>query len=93
MSFVSKNECLINKKIFFDEAQEIIFKSFSDVLSLVSGAYYPPRSKKVINLIKRLKSDNFVKSTLGGCVIEEQDSFILISKEMKTKKMLDQPRK
>ena len=82
-SFVSKNKCLINKKIFSEEAQEIIFKFFYDILPLVSGTYYPPRSKKVVNLINRLKSDKFVKSTLGGCIIEEKDNFILISKELK----------
>jgi len=86
VSFVSKKRCLINRKIFSDEAGEIIFKSFSDILSLVSGTYYPPRSKKITNLINRLKKDKFTKSTLGGCVVEEKDSFILISKEMKTKK-------
>ena len=82
-SFVSKNKCLINKKIFSEEAQEIIFKFFYEILPLVSGTYYPPRSKKVVNLINRLKSDEFAKSTLGGCVIEEKDNFILISKELK----------
>jgi len=86
VSFISKNKCLVNKKIFTDEAQEIIFKSFSDILSLVSGTYYPPRSKKVVNLINRLKGKNFSKSTLGGCIIEERDNFVLISKELKTKK-------
>tara|TARA_X000000368_G_C22994878_1_gene696142 strand:- start:206 stop:1273 length:1068 start_codon:yes stop_codon:yes gene_type:complete len=84
-SFLSKNRCLINKKIFLEEADEIIFKSFSDILSLVSGTYYPPRSKKIINLIERLKKSKFVKSTLGGCIIEEKDNFILISKEAKSK--------
>jgi len=96
-SFVSKNKCLINKKIFSEEAQEIIFKFFYDILPLVSGTYYPPRSKKVVNLINRLKSDKFAKSTLGGCIIEEKDNFILISKELKNelkiKKMSYQPRK
>ena len=82
-SFVSKNKCLINKKIFSEEAQEIIFKFFYDILPLVSGTYYPPRSKKVVNLINRLKSDKFAKSTLGGCIIEEKDNFILVSKELK----------
>jgi tRNA(Ile)-lysidine synthase len=82
-SFVSKNKCLINKKIFSEEAQEIIFKFFYDILPLVSGTYYPPRSKKVVNLINRLKSDKFAKSTLGGCIIEKKDNFILISKELK----------
>ena len=59
VSFVSKGRCLINKQIFSEEAGEIIFKSFSDTLSLVSGTYYPPRSKKVINLIDRIKKINF----------------------------------
>ena len=92
-SFVSKNKCLINKKIFSDEAGEIIFKSFSDILSLVSGTYYPPRSKKVINLINRVKKSKFTKSTLGGCIVEQKDNFILISKESKIKKMSYQPQK
>ena len=86
-SFIAKNKCLINKQIFSNEAGEIIFKSFSDILSLISGKYYPPRSKKVINLIDRIKKSKFIKSTLGGCVVEERDNFILISKELKMKKM------
>ena len=93
VSFLSKNKCLINKQILSEEAGEIIFKSFSDILSLVSGTYYPPRSKKVINLIDRIKKNKFTKSTLGGCIVEEKDNFILISKELKTRKMLYQPGK
>ena len=92
-SFLSKNRCLLNKKIFLEEAEEIIFKSFSDILSLVSGTYYPPRSKKIINLINRLKDDNFNKSTLGGCILEKKDNFILISKELRIRKMIHQLRK
>ena len=64
VSFVSKNRCVINKKIFLEEAGEIIFKSFSDILSLVSGSYYPPRSKKIVNLINRLKNSS---STQNVC--------------------------
>jgi len=94
-SFLTESECLINKQIFNDEAAEIIFKSFSDVLSLVSGTYYPPRSRKIVNLIDRLKKNKFVKSTLGGCILEEKNNFILISKELKTRarKVLSQLRK
>ena len=91
VSFVSKNKCLINKQIFLKEAGEIIFKSFSDVLSLVSGTYYPPRSKKVTNLINRIKKNEFTKSTLGGCIIEKKDNFILISQELKIRKTSYQP--
>ena len=80
-SFKSKNKCLINKKIFIDESSEIIFKSFSDILSLVAERYYPPRSKKIINLIHRIKKNDFKRSTLGKCIIENNNDFILIKKE------------
>ena len=93
VSFLPKNRCSINTQIFSNEAGEIIFKSISDILSLVSGTYYPPRSKKIINLIDRLKQDKFTKSTLGGCIVEEKDNFVLISKELKIRKMPYQPEK
>ena len=93
MSFLSENRCLINNKIFFEEAGEIIFKSFSDILSLVSGTYYPPRSRKIVSLIHRLKKNKFAKSTLGGCAIELKDNFILISKELKIRKATYQLRR
>ena len=86
-SFLSEEKCIINKKIFSQEANEVIFKSFSDVLSLVSGSYYPPRSKKVMSLITRVKKNLYKKSTLGGCLVEKKDEFIIISKERKNKKI------
>ena len=93
VSFLSKDRCLINTQMFAEEAGEIVFKSFSDILSLVSGTYYPPRSKKIINLIVRAKKNKFNKSTLGGCVIEKKDDFLLILKEEKVKKVSYQPEK
>ena len=93
VSFLSKDKCLMSQKMFSEEPGEIIFKSFSDMLSLIAGTYYPPRSKKIINLISRLKKTNFNKCTLGGCVIEKKDSFIIISRELTVEKMSYQPRK
>jgi tRNA(Ile)-lysidine synthase len=87
VTFTPKNNCLINEEIFYDESTEIVFKCFSDILSLISATYYPPRSKKIINLIKRLKNDKFTKSTLGGCIIEKKDSFISVSKETRGRKI------
>ena len=84
VTFVIKSKCLINKSIFLDEAGEIIFKSFSDILSLISGTYYPPRSKKIINLINRVKKDKFSKIYIRRMrMLKKKDNFILISKESK----------
>ena len=77
---------LIDRNIFHDEAEEIIFKLFSDILSQVSASYYPPRSRKVVNLINRLRVNDIHKSTLGGCIVESKPKYILISKELKTTK-------
>ena len=93
VTFLTKNKCLINSQIFYEESGEIIFKSFSDILSLISGTYYPPRSQKILNLIDRIKKNKFSKSTLGGCVVEKKDAFISILKEIKIKKTPFQPSK
>ena len=87
VNFLSKNSCIINSKLFSEEAHEVIFKLMSDVLSLVSGSYYPPRSKKILYLINQLKNSKFKKSTLGGCMLEKRDSFISITKETRIKQL------
>ena len=89
--FASQDKCSVNSQIFSEEAGEIIFKSFSDILSLISGKYYPPRSKKIINLINRLKKDQTGRSTLGGCVIEKKNNVITIFKEVKKQKVRKVP--
>ena len=40
----------------------------SRIKSLLKKNYYNIRSKKVINLIMRVNSKNFKKTTLGGCL-------------------------
>ncbi len=93
VKFIKENKCLINRNLFLNESGEIIFKLFSDILSLVSGSYYPPRSKKIISLIKKIKTKKIVKLTLGGCIIESKSNFITIFKEPKAKKISVMPKK
>ena len=84
VSFSSKKKCVINTKILSEEPDEIIFKSFADIFSLIGGSYYPPRSKKIVDLINRIKRKKYKKSTLGGCIIDKKDGSILISKESRS---------
>ena len=94
-NFVEKNsgKYLVNKNLFLNEADEVVFKLFSDILSEVSQSYYPPRSKKVINLISKVKNNTHHKATLGGCVIECKSNYILISKEPMATKISNQLKK
>ncbi len=84
VSFSSKKKCVINTKILSEEPDEIIFKSFADIFSLIGGSYYPPRSKKIVDLINRIKRKKYKKSTLGGCIVDKKDGSILISKESRS---------
>ena len=84
--FLKKDHCSIDKKIFKNEAKEIVFKSFADTLTKISGSYYPPRSKKILSLIEKLKKSKPTKSTLGGCIIEDKNNLVMIYKEPRFKK-------
>ena len=72
---------LILKNEFFKHSYEVIFRSLSDVLKLVSERYYPVRGKKLDKFILGIKNNNFFKVTLGGCIIERVNQTIIITKE------------
>ena len=77
-----KNKKLVvNLKNFSKESDEIKLKVFSNCIKNVSKSYYPPRAKKIVNLLKKLKSDEVSKATLGGCVIQKIHNSLVIYKE------------
>ena len=51
----------------------------------MSKKSYPPRGKKMSNLINELKNKNHFKATLGGTIFEKLHNTVLVTKE-KTKK-------
>ena len=75
------NKISINLKLFFLENNEIQLKIFSNCIKRVSKNYYPPRAKKVLNLLSRVESNKKLKATLGGCVINRHKENLEISKE------------
>ena len=76
-----KKEISINLNFFLLESAEIQLKVFSNCIKNVSKSYYPPRAKKIVNLLKKLKSDEVSKATLGGCVIQKIHNSLVIYKE------------
>ena len=70
----------IKKNDLFSLNQELQLRVLGFVIRSLNKSDYPPRSKKVTNLISRLKKNKFSKSTLGGCIVEDRDNFVLTLK-------------
>ena len=82
-----KDTILLDLKTFLLENDDIQLKIFSNSLKHISKSYYPPRAKKVLNLISRIKIEKEMKATLGGCMVAKRQFTLVISKE-KLKKSL-----
>ena len=79
--FKRKNTFFVNNT-FFDQPNEIVFRSLSFLIKVVGGKYYNARGKNIQNLIKKIKKDEIrKKTTLGRCFIEKFQKTIIISRE------------
>ena len=79
--FSKKHNRLILNKNFFLQPYEVIFRSLTELLRFVGRKYYPVRGKKLENIIRDIENNRFSKATLGGCIIENVNQTVLISKE------------
>jgi len=77
-----KKETLVDLKKLFLESDEIKFKVLSHAIKNISKSYYPPRSKKILNVINGLKKDSKSRTSLGGCFLEKTGNYLLIKKEV-----------
>ena len=81
-SFYSfKYRRLILNEDFFNQSQEVIFRSFSDSLKFIGDKHYPARGKKLLKIIELIKNKKLFKVTLGNCILERVNRTIIISKE------------
>jgi len=80
--YFEKNKKIILNQSFFNNPDEIILRSFTQVIQLISKKKNYPRGKKVFSLINSLKfSDKKVKLTLSGCIIEKIGDSVVICSE------------
>ena len=77
-----KNKKLVNLKRLYLESNEIKIKLLSLLIKNFSKSYYPPRSKKVLNVLKGLELKRINKFTLGGCLLERSGDYLSITKEI-----------
>ena len=81
LRYLHNNICIVSCDLFKEESEEVIFRITSDIISKVGDIYYSSRGKDVKNLITRMQSGDFKKSTLGNCIIEKTNNILIFKKE------------
>ena len=74
-------ETVIKLNLFRQEPDEIRFRIINEIIKKRTGSYYPPKSKKVLNLINGFMSNRIKKRTLSGCIFERRKRFLYIFDE------------
>ena len=80
ITFRKKKSIFLNKE-FFNQPEEIVFRSLTEIIKIVGGKYYPVRGKKIDKTIELVRNTVSFKITLGNCVIKRVNSTIIVSKE------------
>ena len=75
------NKIILNENFLY-QPDEIVFRSFSELIHKTGKKNTFSRGSKIINLIKHLKiTKNDTKKTLSGCIIQKIEKSVIISPE------------
>ena len=77
-----KKEVQINFQKYNNLNTDIKIAVINESIKCIKNNYYDLRSKKVLNLIKKLKMMDFKRSTLGGCIFFKKDENLCIKHEI-----------
>ena len=81
ITFLKEKKSVILKESFFDQSQEVVFRSFTEIIKFIGKKYYPVRGKKIVRIIEAVTGSISIKATLGGCIIKKVNQTIIVSKE------------
>ncbi len=80
--YLGNKKSVIVKENFFDNPEEIVFRSFLILVHKIGNKNKYTRGTKINNLIKYINfSKNFKRRTLSGCIFEKVNKSIIISRE------------
>ena len=81
-NYLKLTNSIILKDDFLKQPDEIVFRSFSELIQKIGKKETFARGAKVDNLIKFLRStNNNSKKTLSGCIIQKLKNSVIISSE------------
>ena len=81
VTILKKKENAILMEDFFFQSEEVVFRSFAEIIKVVGKKYYPVRGKKIDRIIDLIGTKTSFKVTLGGCVIKKVNGTVILSKE------------
>jgi len=76
----NKQKAIINE-CFFSQSDEVVFRSFVELIQAVGKKYYPVRGKKIDKILALINFKPSFKVTLGGCIIKKVNGTIILVKE------------
>ncbi len=81
-SFLKLRKVIILNEDFFKQPNEVVFRSFTEIIQKVGKKNTYSRGVKIENLINYLKCENNCKKkTLSGCIIQKFEKSVIISQE------------
>ena len=81
LTFFEKKQKMILKESFLFQSDEVLFRSFVELIKMIGKKYHPVRGKKIDKIIQLINSKPLFKVTLGGCVVKKVNGTIILSKE------------
>ena len=81
LTFFEKKQKIILKERFLFQSDEVLFRSFVELIKMIGKKYHPVRGKKIDKIIQLINSKPSFKVTLGGCVVKKVNGTIILSKE------------
>ena len=79
--FIKNKKLVFLKEKFFYQSEEVVFRSFTEVIKLVGKKYYPVRGKKIDKIISAINAKAKLKVTLGGCIVKKVNQTVIVTKE------------
>jgi tRNA(Ile)-lysidine synthase len=71
----------IDKNKFLKCSKELKVEILKKILTTSSGKIFPPRQSSIINLIKSIQSNHYLRYTLHSCLLEINSNKILVFRE------------
>ena len=79
--YFGQKQYYILSSSFFNQPNEIVFRSLVNLIKKIGNKYYPPRGKSISQLLSKFKSGEIEKINISGCILEKINNSIIIYKE------------